>query len=463
LYIAHLSTAITLNQTVLNSMVFQKMNGHRVVALCPEDEWTEAIKARGIEVIEVPFIRHSLLHSFTTAALRTFLVCRKEKFDVVHTHTLLPGIAGRVAARLARIPAVVHTFHSWPLHNKRGKAFSIVYQALELLAAYFAHVILFQNSDDMRSWSQIPGMPKEKATLIGNGIDCQTVMSKVQPIARETVHKEFGIEDHVTLIIMVARLELYKGHKMVLKAIKQIMTDTDHKVAALFVGIGKDRSLIEEESNHLGLQDVVKFTGYRLDVPDLISASDISVLTSLYEGIPRALMESMVLGVPVIATDVPGSRTLIRSGENGILVNHDDVPELTAAIRNMIEDPDLANRLANAGRQMVLSEYDEHSVVTRVEEIYKKLLENDAARQPKFNPLASMFGNKQGKLMLQEKRAQSVLIPTTGQGIEQGDGQQSTDWKEMQEMESKQLTKLPQGTNDIRKGIKDENQREAAK
>ena len=137
MYIAHLSTAITLNQTVLNSMIFQKKNGHRVVALCPEDEWTEAIKAHGIEVIEVPFVRHSWLHSFTTAPLRTFFVCRREKFDVVHTHTLLPGIAGRVAARLAGIPAVVHTFHSWPLHKPRGAAFTLAYQALELLAAFF--------------------------------------------------------------------------------------------------------------------------------------------------------------------------------------------------------------------------------------------------------------------------------------------------------------------------------------
>ncbi len=384
MYIAHLSTAITLNQTVLNSMVFQKKNGHRVVALCPEDEWTEAIKAHGIEVIEVPFVRHSLLHSFTTAAFRTFLVCRREKFDVVHTHTLLPGIAGRVAARLAGIPAVVHTFHSWPLHKPRSKAFTIVYKALELLAAFFAHIILFQNSDDMRCWSQIPGMPKNKALLIGNGINSQDVISRVQPYARSLVRSEFGIEDDATVIIMVARLELYKGHRMLLNALQQITSTTDHKISALFVGIGDDRPLIEEEVNRLGLKDIVYFTGYRLDVPNLLAASDIGVLTSSYEGIPRALMESMVLGIPVIATNVPGSRTLIRTDENGLLVNQDDIPGLVEAIKCLIESPSFASRLAKTGKQTILSEYDEHSVVTRVERIYRNILENGTALIPRL-------------------------------------------------------------------------------
>ena len=385
MYIAHLSTAITLNQTVLNQMVFQQKNGHRVVALCPEDEWTVELKDRGIDVFEVPFIRHSLVHSFTSAAWRSFLVCSRERFDVVHTHTLLPGMAGRVAARLADVPAVVHTFHSWPLHKPSNKGFRLACMSLEVLAAFFAHVILFQNRDDMHSWSQVPGMPRYKAILIGNGIDSQAISSQVQPGARETVRREFGISDDVTLIVMVARLELYKGHLMVLQALRQIVSSTRHKIAALFVGIGKDRPQIEEEVNRLGLEEFVQFTGYRLDVPNILFAADLSVLTSQYEGIPRALMESMVLGTPVIATDVPGSRTLIRSGENGLLVSHGDVPELAAAIGCLIENPDLARRLAKNGRQTVLRKFDEYKVAARVEEIYRQILDTGFPRLPDWN------------------------------------------------------------------------------
>jgi glycosyltransferase involved in cell wall biosynthesis len=114
-------------------------------------------------------------------------------------------------------------------------------------------------------------------------------------------------------------------------------------------------------------------------------ASDISVLPSRYEGIPRALMESMALGIPVIATNVPGSRTLIRSGENGILVKHDDVPELAVAIRSLIENPGLTSRLANTGKQTVLKEYDEHNVAARVENIYRHILDNGLAQLSDLN------------------------------------------------------------------------------
>ncbi|OGO62429.1 MAG: hypothetical protein A2030_10390, partial [Chloroflexi bacterium RBG_19FT_COMBO_50_10] len=374
MYIAHLSTSVSLNQTVLNRMTFQKNNGHRVVALCPDDEWAEEIKSHDIRVIEVPFIRHSLLHSFSSAAMRTFSICKREQFDVVHTHTLLPGIAGRVAARLAGVPAVVHTFHSWPLHKTRGKAFTLIYKQLELLAAFFGHAILFQNRDDMLCWSQIPGMPKNKAILVGNGIDCNAICSKVQPNARESIRHEFGIGEDTTLIIMVARLELYKGHLILLDALRQILTSTDHKIFALFVGIGEDRARIEEEVNRLGLKDIVRFTGYRLDVPNLLAASDISVLPSQYEGIPRALMESMILGVPVVATDVPGNRTLIRSGENGILVEYGDVNQFALALTDLLENPALASGLSKQGKLTVLKEYDEYKVAARDEEIYRQLL-----------------------------------------------------------------------------------------
>lgn len=374
MYIAHLSTAITLNQTVLNCMVMQKNSGHRVVALCPDDEWTVALKERGIEVFEIPFIRHSLRHSFTSSFIKTIQVCRREKFDVVHTHTLLPGIAGRVAARIAGIPAVVHTFHSWPLHKPRGRAFTAAYQALELLSAMFGHIHLFQNADDLQSWSKIPGIPTKKALLIGNGIDTTKILSNAADDARSRVRAEFGIPDDTVLISMVARLELYKGHAMLLRAMRAIEDTTGQKITALIVGIGKDRPQIEAEAASLGLQDSVLFTGYRLDVPNLLRASDISVLTSQYEGIPRALMESMVLGVPVIGTDVPGSRTLIRSGENGLLVPHDNVPALITAIRCLIENPVLARRLAENGRQTILEEFDENKVTARMVQVYSHIL-----------------------------------------------------------------------------------------
>jgi glycosyltransferase involved in cell wall biosynthesis len=381
MHIAHISTSVTLNQTVFNQMVYQQKKGHQVVALCPDDEWTRPIKYRDIPVIHVPFLWHDAKASLTSALLRTFQICRQKKFDVVHTHTLLPGIAGRVAARLAGVPCVVHTFHSWQPHLYKSLAFRGAFYATEIFASHFAHAILFQNPDDLNSWSRIPGIPIQKGTLVGNGIDFSAIAKKVSSDAREKIRKEFGISDDTFVVAYVARFEPQKGHFFLLQTLKHLIQQVDRKVVALLVGIGVDQPKIEAETERLNLQDVVYFTGYRQDVPDILTASDVSIMTSHYEGIPRALMESMALGIPVVATDVPGTRTLIRSDKTGLLVDYGDVPGLSEALIRVLTDPALAKRLGANGRVLVQTKFNEYTVADRVEEIYKHILKD------KYSPL----------------------------------------------------------------------------
>jgi glycosyltransferase involved in cell wall biosynthesis len=375
---------VTLNQTVFNQMVYQQKQGHRVVALCPDDEWTKPIKYKDIPVIHVPFLWHDAKASLTSALWRTFLICRQQKFDVVHTHTLLPGLAGRIAARLAGVPCVVHTFHSWQPHLYRSTAFKWAFNATEIVASYFAHAVLFQNPDDLTSWSMIPAIPIHKATLVWNGIDFTAITKRVSPNAREKIRSEFGIPEDAFVIVNVARFEPQKGHFFLLQTLKHLLSQVDRKVAVLLVGIGIDQEKIEAEVKRLGLQDVVHFTGFRQDVPDLFSASDVSIMTSHYEGIPRALMESMALGIPVVATDVPGTRTLIRSGQTGLLVEYGDIPGLSAALAQVLTNPTLASQLGERGRHLVQMKFNEYTVADRVEEVYNHILADKISPLPKW-------------------------------------------------------------------------------
>ena len=382
MHIAHIATSITLNQTVFNQMVYQQQQGHNVVALCPDDEWTKPIKFKDIPVIHVPFLWHNATASLTSALLRTFQVCRQQKFDVVHTHTLLPGIAGRIAARLAGVPCVVHTFHSWPPHLYKSLVFKWAFYASEIAAAHAAHAILFQNPDDLRSWSKIPGVPLKKATLVGNGVDFSAITKKVGPGAREKIRKEFSISDESFVIVNVARFEPQKGHLFLLQTIKHLISQVNKKVVVLLVGMGKDQEKVEAEVKRLDLQDVVYFTGFRQDVPDILAASDISVMASHYEGIPRALMESLALGLPVVATDVPGTRTLIQSGQTGLLVESGDVLGLSNALAKVLHDPEMARQLGEKGKYLVRTKFDEYAVADRVEEVY-----NHITKKNKYAPL----------------------------------------------------------------------------
>ncbi len=371
--IAHIGTSMSLNQVVLNQMVYQRDTGHEVVALCPDDEWTVDINARGIRSISVPFLRHSLLGTMASA-VQTWRICRRERFDVVHTHNSLPGIAGRIAARLAGVPAVVHTCHAWPLHQPHSWLFSWIYKTMETFAARAADAVLFQNPDDMCDCIDSGVVPASKATLIGNGIDTAQLLSKLSGNGRARIREEFDIGRDAFVIAVVARLEIPKGHTFFLKGLQRLIECTHRQVTALLVGTGKHEEKVRAEVRRLGLENCVRFTGYRNDVPDILEAADVSVLTSLFEGVPRAIMEAMALGLPVVATDVPGTRALVEPNINGLLVDYGDATALANALAQVMENPIIARDMGRRGKNLIRTKFNERMIVNRILEVYDHII-----------------------------------------------------------------------------------------
>ncbi len=370
--IAHVATSISLNQVLLGRMRRQRELGHDVTALCPDDEWAVAIREAGFRVVDVPWIRHDLTAA-PRAAARTWAVCRRERFDVVHTHNALPGLLGRPAARLAGQPVIVHTVRAWPLNEPRSLAQRIGMRVMEPIAARACDAILFQNPDDMATWATLPGVPRGRATLVGNGIDVAALDARIDRAARGRIRAELGIPDAAFVAVVVARFETAKGHGHLLDGLRALQRLSGPPVVTLLVGRGEDEDAVRARVAQLGLADSVRFTGYRKDVPDLLVASDVSVLTSLYEGIPRALMESMATGLPVVATDVPGTRTLVVDGRTGLLVRPGDVAGLVDALQRVRADPGLAAELGRAGRRRIERAFDERQVTDRVLAVYEHL------------------------------------------------------------------------------------------
>jgi len=383
--IAHVAKSISMNQIVLNQMSFQLAKGHEVFALCPDDEWTEALKAKGIRVIDVPYHAHSLV-SACVGAVKTWLACLRHRFDVVHTHNALPGVTGRIAGRLAGVPVVLHTWHSWPSRLPRPWHIRLGFALLEPLATAAADAVLFLNPDDLASWSAIKGVAARKARLIGNGINVEEFVRRAGTDARTRIRRELGVGEDTYLLVKVARMEHpRKGHVFLLEGLKRYRERGGRDVAALFVGAGDDEAIVRSEAARLGLADVVLFPGYRKDIPDILSAADLSVLTSPFEGVPRALMESMALGVPVLGTDVPGTRMLVKSGESGLLVSHGDVEGLAAALLRLSEDPPLAKRLGEEGRRRVREKFNEPEVAARILSVYEHALNQEGRPLPHFD------------------------------------------------------------------------------
>ena len=387
--IAHIATSISLNQIVLNQMLFQRDHGHEVFALCPDDEWAVGIREAGIPVIDVCFERHRVGKSIRAAG-QLWRSCREERFDVVHTHNAIPGILGRLGARLAGVPVVLHTWHSWPLRLPRSLPHRLGAGVLEPLATAAADVVLFLNPDDMQTWSEMPGVNRRKGLLVGNGINVEEFTARAKPDGRSRVRRELGFDDDVFVLVKVARLEHpRKGHDFFLEGLRRFLDRTSRRTVALIVGKGDDEAAIRREVEQRGLGAVVRFIGYRQDVPDLLLASDVSVLASPFEGIPRALMESMALGVPVVGADVVGTRTLIQTESSGLLVPFGDADALARALERLAESPDLRKRLGEGGRRRVHARFNEPVVSARVLEIYERLLRGRPEALPRWDPAES--------------------------------------------------------------------------
>ena len=383
--IAHVATSISLNQVVLGRMIRQREAGHDITALCPDDEWAEAIREAGFRVIDVPWLRHDVWAT-PRAALRTWAVCRRERFDIVHTTNALPGLLGRPAARLAGGASIIHTCRAWPLNEPRTFVQKLGMWLGEPVAARASHAVLFQNPDDMQSWNELWGVPHGRATLVGNGVDVEAFDRLLDRSARGRIRAEFAIPDEAFVVAVIARFESHKGHDQLLHGLRELLDRPGPPVITLLAGTGDGEARVRAEVDRLGLADSVRFMGYRDDIPDLLVASDASVLTSLYEGVPRALMESMVVGLPIVATNVPGTRELVVDDQTGFLVPFGDFDALADRMQLLRTSPELAAALGRAGRERIQAHFDERQVTARVLAVYEHVRERKAGPLPQWNP-----------------------------------------------------------------------------
>jgi glycosyltransferase involved in cell wall biosynthesis len=174
-------------------------------------------------------------------------------------------------------------------------------------------------------------------------------------------------------IICVARHEKVKNHPMLFDAVARLRQQ-GRRLRVWLVGEGELRERNERMCAKLGIADVVEFLGYRDDVPALLAQSDVAVLTSLKEGIPRAMMEAMAMAVPTVGTRIPGTVDAIRHGETGFTVETEDSRGLTVRLAQLMDDPALGARLGARGREVALEEFDEDAIIETLGQVYRSLL-----------------------------------------------------------------------------------------
>jgi len=298
---------------------------------------------------------------------------RRGRYDIVHTHTAKGGFLGRLASRLAGVPHVVHTLHGVTFHDHIPAPVRRVYVLMERLAAPCCDVMITVGEDVKRKYLEEAIGTRQQYVTIPSGMDTRSFEEvRSDPSVRTDVRRELGFADDDLVIGMVSRLEPRKGYEYLFEAMRRLAPDFP-RLRLLVVGEGAQHAELERLVRRLNLTERVVFAGYREDVARVISAFDIAALTSLWEGLPRVLVQYSLLERPIVTFEVEGAREVVDDGVSGWVVPLKDVDTLVDRLRRTAANPALRGEFGRRSRERVLGRWDVERMVERITAVYEDM------------------------------------------------------------------------------------------
>lgn len=334
--------------------------GVDVILVSPNDGYVSQLEEAGFRWIEWRLRRRGIMPiSEATAVAHLSSIYRRERPDAVQHFTVKAITYGTLAAGFASVNSVVNTFTGvgFPFLDSTASRLArpVLVPILKRLLHRPGVVTVFHNAEDRQRLQEMGVCPKDRAhVILGSGVDTDLYRPRGERMHGGSVR-----------ILMVARLLVNKGVREFVDAADILAgrgVDARFELAGS-PDLGSRRSVTADEVNRWGAESVVELLGFRTDTDQLIADSDIAVLPSYHEGMPRFLLEAMSCGLPVVTTDVVGCRALVKDGVNGFLVPPRDPVALADAIERLAGDPDLRAKLGQAGRRMAIEQFSNRQVL----------------------------------------------------------------------------------------------------
>jgi glycosyltransferase involved in cell wall biosynthesis len=337
-----------------------RARGHEVIGGCAEGPLLDSVRAEGFRVIPLPFVRRLSPLAHVRAFWSLVAILRAEKPDIVHAHMPISGFLARMAAWVAGVPTIAYTCHGFLFNYQSSslprRALSFV---MEWIAARGTDVFLTVSEAEARDARRL-GISAQ-AEAVRNGRDPRVFHPDTAVRAR--IRAELGVPQDRVVIIAVSRLVWHKGYPELAVAMRCVPEAELWVVGErLESDRGPDMVALMRTA---GLGYRLRLLGYRDDIPALLAAADIFTLPSRFEGLPMSVIEAMLTGLPIVATDVRGPDEQVQDEVTGLKVPAGDAAALGAALARLVRDPAQRTRMGQAGRQRALDCYDEAKVLAR--------------------------------------------------------------------------------------------------
>lgn len=307
-------------------------------------------------------------------------IIREGRYQIVHTHGAKAGILGRMAAHREGVACIINGIHGITFADTMNPVMRLVYRTLERRVGRYTTCFVSVGEDIKQKYVAAGIGRPDRYRVIYSGMDLAEFhkAAALDADARREIRTALGLsEDHVVLGT-VSRFEPRKGHRFLVTAAAQLMSEFP-ALRLLLVGDGPAMNEIEALCRELNIGDRTVFAGFRTDVARMFAAMDVHVLTSLWEGLPRVLVQAAAVGRSSVTFACDGAHEIVEDGVNGFVVAMKDVAALTDRLRLLIQEPSRREAMGIAARNKVDQRWDRREMVTCIENLYEELLENTGA------------------------------------------------------------------------------------
>jgi glycosyltransferase involved in cell wall biosynthesis len=295
---------------------------------------------------------------------------RKNGIQIVHTHSSKAGILGRFAARAARVPVVIHTVHGWSFHDYQPGPLKYFYILLERICALFTSRIITVSFFDKEKGLKSSIGKEGQYIIIRYGIDTERFGLRQ---GRQEARAALGVGDNELAIGMIACFKPQKSPMDFVRAADRIRRCVPN-TKFIMVGDGGLRKRISILIKKFALDDRFILTGWCQNIPFILSALDIFVLTSLWEGLPISVLEAMAASVPVVVSDTGGVRDIVKDGENGLLVPPRDLEAISERLTILLKDENLRIRMGEIARDFGGINFETTKMTSTTQNLYEELI-----------------------------------------------------------------------------------------
>jgi len=348
------------------------IEGFEVRIVCSDGKRVRELRKEGYKIKTIKIIRRISVMSNFISLIEIYRFIKKEKFDIVHVHTPIACVLGRIAAKIAGVPLIIYTAHGFYFHDGMAKwKRKILISFEKIMGNFFTDLIFTQSKEDKKTAVNEGIIAKNKIYYIGNGVDINEFNINNTGINWLAKRKEFDIDSKTKIICFIGRVVREKGIIDLIYAFKNVLNELPNTIL-LIIGDNsanerdlKTKNEVISLIDEFDIKEKVVFTGYRNDIRDLLAIVDVFVLPSYREGMPRSVIEAMAMGKAVVATNIRGCREEVINGKTGYLVPIKNPKRLSEAILKILKDEKLAFKMGINGRVRVETEFNEEFVLVK--------------------------------------------------------------------------------------------------